>query len=147
MNNKLRFRLIRLIIGNWNPIRWFLYRQFFKQLPHHKLKSLTSDSPFLKIPKEKWINESENAFVVKDIRPRAPVHLLVIPKVRIYTVMDASPQLMGEMIQLAKETASQFGIVENGFRLIINTNVHGVQTVYHLHIHIIGGRQLPVPLI
>ncbi len=145
--NKLRFKIVKLFLANWNPIRWFLYQQFFKRLPHHKAKSLANESPFLKIPKGKWINESENAFAVKDIRPRAPVHLLVIPKVRVNTIMDASPELMGEMFQLAKETAHQFGIVEDGFRLIVNTNVYGVQTVYHLHIHIMGGKQLPVPLI
>ncbi len=142
-----KMKILRLLIAPLNPIRWFLYRQFYKRLPGMKAKSLASESPFSKIPKEKYVNESENAFVVKDINPRAPIHLLVIPKERIHTVLDASPALLGEMLQLAKETAQQFGIAEDGFRLIINTNPKAVQTIYHLHIHIVGGKQLPVPLL
>lgn len=145
--SKLRFKLIKFTLSNWNPIRWFLYQQFFKSLPSKKAHSLANESPFSQIPKEKWINESENAFAVKDIRPRAPIHLLVIPKVRYKTIMEAPPEIIGEMFELAKDTAKNYGIVEDGFRLIINTNVHGVQTVYHLHLHIMGGKQLPVPLI
>ena len=142
-----RFTILRFLLNPPNPIRWFLYRQFYKRLPKMKAKSLAEESPFLKIPREEYVNESENAFVVKDIRPRTPIHLLVIPKERIHTILDASPELMGEMLQLAKETAQQVGIADDGFRLIINTNLQAVQTVYHLHIHIMGGKQLPVPML
>ena len=145
--SKLKIKLFKLFMSNWNPVRWYLYQRYFKTLPKKKVHSLANESPFLKIPKEKWINESENAFAVKDIRPRAPIHLLVIPKIRYKTVMEAPPEILGEMLDLAKDTATKYGIVEDGFRLIINTNVYGVQTVYHLHLHIMGGKQLPVPLI
>ena len=147
MPNNLFFRLLRpILVNSWNPFRWLLLQLFFRRLPQIKARSLAKESPFLKIPKEKWINESENAFVVKDIAPRTPVHLLVIPKQRIPSMLEASPALLGELLQLAKETAQQVGIAEKGFRIVINTNPHGVQTVYHLHIHIMGGRQLSVPL-
>jgi histidine triad (HIT) family protein len=99
-------------------------------------------SPFEAIPRSKWIAESKNAFVVRDINPQAPVHFLVIPKKRIPTLLQAPPALIGEMFELAKQVARQEGISQDGFRVIINTHPYGGQTVYHLHLHILGGREL-----
>ena len=102
-------------------------------------------SPFEDAPKEKWIAESENAFVMRDKYPQAPVHLLVIPKKRIPTMLQASEALIGEMLVLARRAAEQEGLAREGFRLVINTHPQGGQGVYHLHIHVLGGRQMKWP--
>jgi histidine triad (HIT) family protein len=102
-------------------------------------------SVFESIPKERWIAESENAFVVRDKSPQAPVHLLVIPKRRIPTMLQASPELLGEMFALARRAAEQEGVARDGFRLVVNTHPMGGQSVYHMHIHVLGGRQMKWP--
>ncbi|MGH9783391.1 MAG: HIT domain-containing protein [Terriglobia bacterium] len=99
-------------------------------------------SPFESIPRSKWIAESPNAFVVHDINPQAPVHLLVIPKKRVPSLLEASPTLVAEMLALATRVARQEGIAQDGFRIIINTHPYGGQSVYHFHIHVLGGREL-----
>lgn len=99
-------------------------------------------SPFESIPRAQWIAESRNAYVIRDMAPKAPVHLLVIPKKRVPTLMQASPQLLGEMLDLAKKAAVQEGIADSGFRTIVNTHPDSRQSVYHLHIHVLGGRKM-----
>lgn len=87
------------------------------------------------------VYEDDNIFVFKDISPRAPVHLLMIPKVHISSLADATPEhsaLLGEMMTKVPQIAKQAGC-EKGFRTIVNTGVDGGQEVYHLHIHILGG--------
>lgn len=79
--------------------------------------------------------------------PAAPVHLLVIPKERVTSLLEASPSLLGEMLELARDTARDRGIADSGFRVVINTNPQAGQTVYHLHMHVKGGRQLREPLL
>ena len=91
------------------------------------------------------IYEDENIFSIKDINPIAPVHLLIIPKKRINTINDISEEdtlLIGKMFQVAKNLAKEFEIDESGYRLIFNTNDDGGQTVYHIHLHLIGGEKL-----
>ncbi len=81
----------------------------------------------------------------QDIRPAAPVHLLIVPNKVIPTVNDIADEeesLIGHMVIVARDLAKQQGIAESGFRLIINCNQHGGQEVYHLHLHLIGGRPL-----
>lgn len=102
-------------------------------------------SVFESLPKTRWIAESKNAYVVHDGYPQAPKHMLVIPKEKVPTILQASPELIGEMIMLAKQVAKTEGLEKNGFRLVINTHPEGGQTVYHLHIHILGGRQMKWP--
>ena len=102
-------------------------------------------SPFENIPKERWIAESENAFVVRDKNPQAPVHLLVIPKKRVPTMLQAPEGLLGEMLALARRAAEQEGIAKDGFRVVVNTHPNGGQGVYHLHMHVLGGRQMGWP--
>ena len=101
-----------------------------------------SSSPFESIPKSEWLAESRRAFVIRAKSPQAPVHLLVIPKRRVPTVLQASDSLMGELMALAKRAAREQGIDQDGFRLIINTHPNGGQGVYHLHMHVLGGREL-----
>ena len=102
-------------------------------------------SPFEKLSTEKWIADSKNAFVIRDINPQAPIHLLVIPKRRIPTLLQASEALLGEMLGLAKRAAELEGISKQGFRIVINTQPYGGQSVYHLHMHLLGGRQMEWP--
>ena len=91
------------------------------------------------------IYEDEDIFSIKDINLMAPVHLLIIPKKRINTINDVSEEdtlLIGKMVQVAKNLAKEFEINESGYRLIFNTNDDGGQTVYHIHLHLIGGEKL-----
>lgn len=81
----------------------------------------------------------------RDIHPRAPVHILIVPNKVIPTandVADADAPLIGKLFLVARDLARQLGIAENGYRLIINCNQHGGQEVYHLHLHLIGGAPL-----
>jgi histidine triad (HIT) family protein len=80
-----------------------------------------------------------------DIRPAAPVHILIVPHKVIPTandIADEDESLIGHMVIVARDLAREKGIAENGYRLIINCNAHGGQEVYHLHLHLIGGRPL-----
>lgn len=91
------------------------------------------------------IYEDEDIFSIKDINPIAPVHLLIIPKKRINTINDVSDEdtlLIGKMVQVAKNLAKKYEIDESGYRLIFNTNDDGGQSVYHIHLHLIGGEKL-----
>ena len=91
------------------------------------------------------IYEDEDIFSIKDINPIAPVHLLIIPKKRINTINDVSEEdtlLIGKMVKVAKNLAKEYEINESGYRLIFNTNDDGGQTIYHIHLHLIGGEKL-----
>ncbi len=93
------------------------------------------------------VYEDDLALAFKDIQPQAPVHILVIPKKPIVNLANAESQdsnLMGHLLLTAKRVAEQAGLT-NGYRLVINNGVDGGQTVYHLHIHILGGRQMKWP--
>lgn len=102
-------------------------------------------SPFENVAAERYIAESQNAFAIRDKYPQAPVHVLVIPKKRVPTLLQASPELVAEMMELARQVARQEGLEKDGFRLVINTHPLGGQGVYHLHIHVLGGRQMQWP--
>ena len=80
-----------------------------------------------------------------DIRPQAPVHILIIPNKPIPTVndiTDADAPLVGRLFLVARDLAKQLGIAADGYRLIVNCNSHGGQEVYHLHLHLVGGAPL-----
>ncbi|HEY3809600.1 MAG TPA: histidine triad nucleotide-binding protein [Steroidobacteraceae bacterium] len=81
----------------------------------------------------------------RDIHPRAPTHILIVPNQPIATandVSDSDEALLGHLFVVAAKIARQEGIAENGFRLIVNCNAHGGQEVYHLHLHLLGGKPL-----
>ena len=85
--------------------------------------------------------EDEELIAFHDIHPWAPVHVLVIPKQHIATLADVQPEhepLLGRMLMLAPRLMRELG-VSNGFRTLINTGQDGLQEVYHLHLHVIGG--------
>lgn len=91
------------------------------------------------------VYEDEEVLAFRDINPMAPTHVLIIPKVEIATVNDIQPdqaELIGKLVLVAKLIAQQEGIAEDGYRLVINCNQHGCQEVFHLHLHLIGGKQL-----
>jgi len=90
--------------------------------------------------------EDERSIVIKDIDPKAPVHLLIIPKKHIESINqleDKDKDLISEMLIIAKGIAKDQGISENGYRLVINTGKNAGQTVDHLHLHLLGGEKLP----
>ncbi len=92
------------------------------------------------------IYENEHLVVIKDILPKAPVHLLVIPKKHIISIghlEKADEALAGEMIFAAKEMANKYGIAETGYKLIFNVGRDGGMVIPHLHMHLLGGKQLP----
>ena len=81
----------------------------------------------------------------RDNQPVAPVHLLVVPNKHIASVNDITPEdetLMGHLFTVARQLAHQQGIDGSGFRLVVNTGPHGGQRVYHIHLHLLGGRQM-----
>jgi histidine triad (HIT) family protein len=91
--------------------------------------------------------EDEWVLAFRDIDPKAPTHVLVIPKrpiARIADATEADTELLGRLLLAAAKVAEQDGL-ESGYRLVINNGVHGGQAVYHLHLHLLGGRQMTWP--
>jgi histidine triad (HIT) family protein len=92
---------------------------------------------------------SDDAVVAfKDIKPRAPVHVLIIPRKHIAGVLDIEPgdgSLVGKIFQVAGQLAKDLGIAESGFRIVINAGADAGQTVFHVHYHLLGGRQMGWP--
>lgn len=134
--------LAAFIIGTLDPVSMVFWKVAEWHLPTLKAESLAEDSPFEGISEDRWVAQTDNAFVVNDINPQGPVHLLVIPKQRYTSILEVPPEIRAEMLDLAVRMAREHGVDESGFRLVINTNPHGGQTVYHTHIHVIGGHQM-----
>lgn len=91
------------------------------------------------------VYENDMVIAFKDIAPKAPVHVLIVPKKLIPTINDISAEdanYLSAILLSAKEIATLLGIEKDGYRLIMNCNEHGGQTVYHIHCHLLGGRQL-----
>lgn len=89
--------------------------------------------------------EDDDIIAIRDIQPIAPVHILIIPKKFIPTLNDTADEdtpLLGKMVRVAQDLANKKGIANNGYRLIMNVNHDGGQSVFHLHLHLIGGREL-----
>ncbi len=91
------------------------------------------------------VYEDDEIMAFRDINPQAPVHVLIIPKIEIATLNDVQPahaELIGKMVLTAQKIADQEGIAEDGYRLVMNCNRHGCQVVFHIHMHLLGGKQL-----
>lgn len=91
------------------------------------------------------VYEDDLVLAFKDINPQAPTHILVIPKKEIPTTNDVTTEdelALGRLFTAAAKIAKEQGIAENGYRLLVNCNEHGGQEVFHLHMHILGGRPL-----
>ncbi len=94
------------------------------------------------------VYEDEHVLAFRDINPQGPVHVLIIPKEHISTLNELEEEhaeLMGRMFLTAKKIAEMENMAENGYRTVINCNRHGGQEVYHIHLHVIGGRQMTWP--
>lgn len=100
-----------------------------------------------KIP-ARVVYEDELSLAFEDINPQAPVHTLVIPKKHIPTLLDLKEDdgaLIAHLLNVAKNIARDKGIAERGFRIVTNCNPESGQTVYHIHLHVLGGRPMHWP--
>ena len=91
------------------------------------------------------VHRDDRVTAFRDVNPAAPTHILIVPNNEIATVNDLQEEdaaLVGHMVLVAKRLAEEEGIAERGYRLIINCNQEGGQVVYHLHMHLLGGRPL-----
>lgn len=94
------------------------------------------------------VYEDHDLIAFNDINPQAPVHILIIPKKEIKTINDIDnndKEIIGKIFLVAKKIAKKLNIDKTGYRTVFNCNEHGGQTVYHIHLHLLGGRQLAWP--
>ncbi|KTF11720.1 histidine triad nucleotide-binding protein [Pseudoalteromonas carrageenovora] len=94
------------------------------------------------------IYEDEDTLAFKDINPQAPFHALIIPKKAISTINDITPEnshLVGNLYVVAAKLAKQYNFSDDGYRVVMNCNEHGGQTVYHIHLHMLGGKEMGWP--
>lgn len=99
------------------------------------------------IPCER-VYKDESIVAFKDINPQAPIHILIIPKEHIATVNNLKAHefpLLGKMTQTATQLAHELNVANDGYRLVLNCNAHGGQQVFHIHLHLLAGRQLTWP--
>ncbi len=99
------------------------------------------------IPSEK-VYEDETCIAFNDISPQAPTHILIVPREHIESLDRARTehrQTLGSLLLTGAEIAREKGFAENGYRIVINTNADGGQTVFHLHVHLLGGRPFIFP--
>jgi len=111
-----------------------------------------SDDLFLKIIEREIpadiVHEDDEILAFRDIDPQAPVHVLIVPKRRIATINDLEADdaaLVGRMVLAARKIAAGEGLDEDGYRLVFNCNEKGGQSVFHIHLHLLGGRQMNWP--
>jgi len=94
------------------------------------------------------VYEDDEVLAFKDINPQAPVHVLIIPKRNIPTIDDLTPAdapLVGKLFLAAQKIAREQGVAEAGYRTVMNCNAEGGQVVFHLHLHLLGGRTMGWP--
>ncbi|MGH7711994.1 MAG: histidine triad nucleotide-binding protein [Gemmatimonadaceae bacterium] len=92
------------------------------------------------------VAEDEHCIAFRDINPQAPVHVLVVPREHVDTLEAASDATMlGRVLLMAAQVARSEGIVESGYRTVVNTNAGAGQSVFHLHAHVLGGRRMTWP--
>ncbi len=94
------------------------------------------------------VYEDDEVLAFKDVAPQAPIHILIIPKKEIPTVNDITPEdapLIGKLFVVAKQLAEDYKVNRSGYRLVINCNQDAGQAVFHLHLHLLGGRKFTWP--
>jgi len=92
--------------------------------------------------------EDDDVLAFRDVNPQAPVHVLVIPKSHIATTNELTPEhasLIGRMVLAARQIAADEGVAEPGYRMVMNCNPEAGQSVYHIHLHMLGGRPMDWP--
>jgi len=95
------------------------------------------------------VYQDEWVTAFRDIHPVAPTHVLIVPNKHIQSISHAEPedeQILGHLFTTARKIAEMDGITEGGYRTIVNTGAHGGQTVFHLHMHVIGGQRMKYPM-
>jgi histidine triad (HIT) family protein len=95
-----------------------------------------------------WLAENDHALAFRDLHPQAPIHVLVIPKLHLTGVHAAGPEqlhVLGAVLLLARDVAAQEGLGDRGYRLVTNQGEDGGQSVFHWHVHLLGGRQMTWP--
>lgn len=112
---------------------------------------MTSDCIFCRLlsgeGEADFVYRDEDVSAFKDRRPAAPVHILIVPNKHIPSVNEAEAEdqaLLGKLILIAKKLAKEFGVDQSGYRLILNIGPDGGQTIYHIHLHLMAGKRLPV---
>ena len=96
----------------------------------------------------KIVYQDEKLTAFRDVAPQAPVHILIIPVQHFSTIKELTPQdrtLVGDMVLLANRLAKEEGLSDNGYRLVVNCGPQGGQTAYHVHMHLLGGRDMGWP--
>jgi histidine triad (HIT) family protein len=92
------------------------------------------------------VKRADGMLAFKDLSPQAPMHLLVIPTTHVGTLNDAKDAAtLGKLLSFARDVAQDAGIATKGYRVVLNTNPDGGQTVFHLHLHVLGGRAMTWP--
>ncbi len=92
------------------------------------------------------VKRGDGMLAFTDLNPQAPTHVLVIPTTHIGTLNEAKdPGLLGKLLLFARDVAQEAGITTKGYRVVVNTNPDGGQTVFHLHLHVLGGRPMHWP--
>jgi histidine triad (HIT) family protein len=92
------------------------------------------------------VKRGDRMLAFKDASPQAPTHLLVIPTHHVASLNEPTdPRLLGTMLGFARDVAREAGIADKGYRVVLNTNPDGGQTVFHLHLHVLGGRPMLWP--
>src|SRR5215218_3380026 len=111
--------------------------------------SQQEDCPFCQIARgemdTEFVHEGENLVAFEDLDPKAPVHVLVIPREHATAVTDLSPQMLKELMDATQTVAEKQGVADSGYAIRINIGEDAGQEVEHLHIHVLGGRELGMP--
>jgi histidine triad (HIT) family protein len=96
----------------------------------------------------KVVHQDDDAVAFVDINPQAPTHILVVPRKHIPSLNDLGPEddaLLGRVLRVAAKLAAERGVAAEGWRAVVNTNAAAGQTVFHVHVHVLGGRQMGWP--
>lgn len=99
------------------------------------------------IPANK-VHEDERCIAIRDLNPQAPVHVLVIPREHVATISDLAEShepMAGHLLRVGAKVARELDIAESGYRLVFNTHADAGQTVFHIHLHVLGGRPMEWP--
>ena len=92
------------------------------------------------------VKQNAHMLAFKDINPQAPTHVLVIPTRHVASLNESTDAaLVGELVHFARQVAHEQGLAQRGYRVVVNTNADGGQTVFHLHLHVLGGRRMTWP--
>ena len=93
----------------------------------------------------KIVRETNDAIAFEDVSPQAPIHVLVVPRSHFPAARDSSEQVIGHLVHVATQVATDKGLDPRGYRIVMNTGTDGGQTVHHFHVHLLGGRQMKWP--